>query len=301
MRTCGSCGEDFSSAAYSRTQWGKGVGVSRCSGCVANGDGLDAGVAVPTARDNISTACEVRGSDMESPFASGTFRWVAKGTYTRGARAGQACVIKWFKTGGVMEERFYAADLKVVAKAVELVSGWNAARIVGPPVRVNRPQVWTVTTGPNAGQKILAEPYIAGYRRFNSNSGWTARSSVADSWVAAMQALSHWSYHSTGGQLTLVDLQGGVSVNGAVLTDPVVLSRTAGAYGVTDLAPTGWRPSFRATPVGTTAGRGGRAPVGGPRGGRWCRWRRVPPCAAEAGKPILRSALKVRWGGPIPA
>lgn len=267
MRTCGSCGEDFSSAAYSRTQWGKGVGVSRCSGCVANGDGLDAGVAVPTARDNNATACEVRGSDMESPFASGTFRWVAKGTYTRGARAGQACVIKWFKTGGVMEERFYAADLKVVAKAVELVRGWNAARIVGPPVCVNRPQVWTVTTGPNAGQKILAEPYIAGYRRFNSNSGWTARSSVADSWVAAMQALSHCSYHSTGGQLTLVDLQGGVSVNGAVLTDPVVLSRTAGAYGVTDLGADGVASFFSRHACGHYCRPGWARPRWGPAGG----------------------------------
>lgn len=94
-------------------------------------------------------------------------------------------------------------------------------------------------TGGYAGQKVLAEAYIGGYRRFNSNSGWTARSAAADGWAAAMQALSHWSYHSTGGQLTLVDLQGGVSVNGAVLTDPVVLSRTAGAYGVTDLGADG--------------------------------------------------------------
>lgn len=141
MRTCGSCGNYLSMAAYSRAQWAKGVGASRCGDCVANGDGLDAGVAVPTARDKNASACEVPRSKLDHPFASGTVRWVAKGKYTRGSRAGQACVIKWFKTGGVMEERFYAADLKVVAKAVELVRGWNAARIVGPPVRVNRPQV----------------------------------------------------------------------------------------------------------------------------------------------------------------
>lgn len=233
-------------ASYSNAQWAKGVGASRCVDCVANGDGLDAGVMVPTARDNHSTSLVVFQSQLDHPFASGTFRWVAKAKYTSGHRAGETCVIKWFKTGGVMEERFYAADLKVVDKAVELVRGWNAARIVRSPVRVNRPQVWTFSTGTGAyaGQKILAEPFIHGYRRFNSNSGWTAASTARDGWAAAMQALSHWTYHSTGGQLTLADLQGGVSVRGAVLADPVILSRTAGAYGVTDLGPDGISSSF---------------------------------------------------------
>ena len=57
-----------------------------------------------------------------------------------------------------------------------------------------------------------------------------------------MQALSHYSYHITGGQLVLCDLQGGVvwtkKTKGIILTDPVILSRS-GSYGLTDLGQDG--------------------------------------------------------------
>lgn len=53
-----------------------------------------------------------------------------------------------------------------------------------------------------------------------------------------MQALSHRSYHKTGCQLALCDLQGGIYSDCAVLTDAAILSRTP-AYGVTDLGPDG--------------------------------------------------------------
>ena len=53
-----------------------------------------------------------------------------------------------------------------------------------------------------------------------------------------MQALSHFTYHVSGGQFVLCDLQGGVYDKGVVLTDPVILSRTR-TYGVTDLGAKG--------------------------------------------------------------
>ena len=53
-----------------------------------------------------------------------------------------------------------------------------------------------------------------------------------------MQALSHFSYHSSGGRYVLCDLQGGVYRDGIVLTDPAVLS-VQKEYGVTDLGPPG--------------------------------------------------------------
>lgn len=53
-----------------------------------------------------------------------------------------------------------------------------------------------------------------------------------------MQALSHYSYHKTGGQFVLCDIQGGVSAHGAVLSDPAILSRTM-TYGDTDWGPDG--------------------------------------------------------------
>lgn len=53
-----------------------------------------------------------------------------------------------------------------------------------------------------------------------------------------MQALSHFSFHISGGHLLLCDLQGGLMRNGVSLTDPVIMSRDM-AYGVTDLGTKG--------------------------------------------------------------
>jgi len=54
-----------------------------------------------------------------------------------------------------------------------------------------------------------------------------------------MQALSHYSYHVSSGQFVLCDLQGGIYSDGAIITDPVIISRSAGTYGPTDLGPDG--------------------------------------------------------------
>lgn len=54
----------------------------------------------------------------------------------------------------------------------------------------------------------------------------------------AMQALSHYSYHKTSGQFLLCDIQGGFDDDGAILSDPAILSRNM-SYGVTDMGPEG--------------------------------------------------------------
>ena len=53
-----------------------------------------------------------------------------------------------------------------------------------------------------------------------------------------MQALSHFSYHITGGFYVLCDLQGGIYRHEVVLSGPVILSRH-GEHSVTDLGPHG--------------------------------------------------------------
>lgn len=54
-----------------------------------------------------------------------------------------------------------------------------------------------------------------------------------------MQALSHFSYHVSGGRLLLCDLQGaGDDVGGAIITDPAILSFKM-SYGSTDMGPSG--------------------------------------------------------------
>lgn len=59
-----------------------------------------------------------------------------------------------------------------------------------------------------------------------------------------MQALSHFSYHMTGGNYVLCDLQGGIYRRHVVLTDPVLLSRRR-VFGVTDLGPSGITSFFK--------------------------------------------------------
>jgi len=105
-------------------------------------------------------------------------------------------------------------------------------------VQINIPEVWTFESGAGrdwVGRKTLQEPFIQGYEKFNSNTGWADDSTP---WPRVMQALRHYSYHASGGQLLLCDLQGGVYATSGVLTDPVILSQRQ-SYGVTDLGPRG--------------------------------------------------------------
>ena len=264
-RCCSSCGRNFTKNSYSNNQWRKGVGVSRCYACVNSGGGSgiyeapgnnhiyqqqqqqlqqpivvlqQPNFAEQTARRNNSTSASFNSYDLQHPFAEGGFRWVAKGTYTSGARHGEDCVCKWFKSGHVEEASFFDLDIKAMDKAHDLVKEWNSRRMIDKLVKVNIPEVWTfnyVIGSPISGKKVLQEPFIANYQKFNSNTGWADNETP---WPRVMQALSHFSYHVSAGQFVLCDLQGGVYADAVVLTDPVILSRSK-MYGVTDLGPTG--------------------------------------------------------------
>jgi hypothetical protein len=121
---------------------------------------------------------------------------------------------------------------------VEIVNKFNKLNIINKVINVNIPQVWYFMDESSdewSGQRFLCEPFIRNYQKFNSNTGWND-SSIA--WGKAMQALSHFSYHITGGNFVLCDLQGGIYQREAVLSDPVILSRNRD-YGVTDLGSDG--------------------------------------------------------------
>lgn len=239
-RHCSSCGRNLQKDSFSRTQWSKPVGISRCYACVEGGNSRNnnsSALERQTARRNDSTHATFQTYDLIHPFAEGGFRWVAKGKYITGSRSGQACVCKWFKTGHVFEESFFTLDIQATDKALALVKEWNSNNFIGSTIMVNIPQVWQFQHDGNAwgGRKVLQEPYINNYQKFNSNSGWADDSTP---WPRVMQALSHFSYHISGGQFVLCDLQGGIYSDAVVLTDPVILSRSK-RFGVTDLGPMG--------------------------------------------------------------
>lgn len=63
-----------------------------------------------------------------------------------------------------------------MAKAEELLKDWNASGIVNETIRLNIPAVWKwdSTAGPSrSGKSVLSEPFIDGYEKFNSNTGYT--------------------------------------------------------------------------------------------------------------------------------
>mmetsp|Transcript_35138 Transcript_35138/g.85087 ORF Transcript_35138/g.85087 Transcript_35138/m.85087 type:complete len:248 (+) Transcript_35138:259-1002(+) len=196
-----------------------------------------------TARRNNATSATFEDYELENPFAEGAFRYAAKGKYTQGERRGEKCVCKWFKTGSVYEDSYYEADIRTAKKCIEIISRFNKDRCIDRIVRVNLPEVWefNASSSRRGGAKVLQEPYIQNYQKFNSNSGWM---DDGFAWGRAMQALSHYSYHISGGKYLLCDLQGGVYKNGVVLTDPVIMSRNKGEYGPTDLGPDGIKSFF---------------------------------------------------------
>jgi hypothetical protein len=96
---------------------------------------------------------------------------VAKGRYVSGPRKGQTCVSKWFKTGAVFSSDYFTLYIK----ALELVNRFNQLNIINKVIKIKVPAVWTFTNdslGDWAGPKVLCEPFIQNYQKFNSNSGW---------------------------------------------------------------------------------------------------------------------------------
>ncbi|XP_046460943.1 CBL-interacting protein kinase 26-like isoform X3 [Daphnia pulex] len=185
------------------------------------------------ARENNATWATI----YEPIYASGSFKNVYKGKYTEGERAGEDCVGKSFISGSVFERSFFKSEHKVVRKALEIINNFNKQRVINQTIWLIKPGIWSCKSGSKRkAEKMLIEPMISNFEKFNSNTGWTPEESSP--WSDKMQALSHYSYHSTNRHLLLCDLQGGVIENGAVLTDPIIMSSTR-EYGPTDLGDEG--------------------------------------------------------------
>ena len=190
-RICANCDRDLPRTSYTTNQWSKGQGISRCAGCVhGHHSDTPAGAELSHAgRYNLSERAVYSHDALDNPFSAGSFRWVARGNYEGGSRNGQACVLKWFKTGEVFEADYFTIDIKASGKALEIVNYFNQLNVVDKMVKINVPAVWTFDefSGHRSGQKALCEPFIQNYQKFNSNTGWTDESRP---WARAMQALS---------------------------------------------------------------------------------------------------------------
>ncbi|KAG9247194.1 hypothetical protein BJ878DRAFT_396475, partial [Calycina marina] len=74
-----------------------------------------------------------------------------------------------------------------------------------------------------SGVRGMVEPMIRNYKPFKSNNGW--RPSRSNFWNQAMQTSSHFSCHQSNGRYLLCDLHDGIYRDGAVLTDPIIMSQ----------------------------------------------------------------------------
>ena len=142
-------------------------------------------------------------------YASGAFKNVYKGIYTKGQRTGQPCVTKEFKSGSVHERHYFKEEMNIIKLAQKMLDDWAATNSINSKIVLSTPEIWTYE---DSKTLCLVEPFIENYEHFNSNTGWAPVS--GNTWTDAMQALSHFSYHKSSGQFLLCDLQGGAYQDG---------------------------------------------------------------------------------------
>lgn len=178
-------------------------------------------------------------------LGEGTFRVCYEGTYVGGNRNGQEAACKHFKPQfRSMEQEYFAYDFRIVDKAVEIADAWNHFCECGKEIFVNKGSIHHA----DSGILYLVEPFIRYYTKYTSNTGWIGDQ---EDWeVMYMEAYTHYSYHKSGGQLIVCDLQGRFKFNRFArsrsrfeLTDPAICSRRR-TYGPTDLGEKGIESFF---------------------------------------------------------
>lgn len=195
------------------------------------------------ARTNLSSS-EVRISNRV--IGNGTFRVCHEGTYVGGQRNSQEAACKRFKSRWrSMETEYFASDFNIADYAIMYAERWN--RICEHDEKILITKGHIVTS--NSGIQYLAEPLIRGFKKFTSNSGWIEDS--GDWTTECMAAFSHYTYHASGGQHLVCDLQGRYRDNRRFrngksrfeLTDMAICSRSR-SFGPTDLGEKGIESFF---------------------------------------------------------
>jgi hypothetical protein len=175
------------------------------------------------------------------PFAAGNLRLARFGQImTSGGSGGssatwQPCVFKDFKSKDAKDHLLerYLEEMEVNSVASALAAEFN--RTQRPPadrqVRYVLSSVATVETA-KGSRTYFAEQFLDGsFTRFSYNTGHWEEDRL-DPWLLRFAL---WTYKVTGGFLMVADLQGILSDQGFVLTDPVILSTDLSRFGNTNL------------------------------------------------------------------
>lgn len=174
-----------------------------------------------------------------SRIGEGAFRMAYAATYIGGNRNNQEAVAKCFKSHySGLEKDFFSSDFQVADRAIQYAEEWNNMCPNDETILITRGDIHTI-----GGRKYLVEPLIRNFTKFTSNNGWI---SDDHGWQGeAMEAFTHYTYHRSGGNLIVCDLQGRYKHNRYQksksrfeLTDVAICSRNT-RYGPTDLGEKG--------------------------------------------------------------
>ena len=179
----------------------------------------------------------------------GQFRLAYAGTFIGGTRNSQEAVCKCFKPiYSGLENEYFADDTRIIERSIRFAEDWNGFCEWGKEILVTYGTVMNVS-----GTLYLVEPLIRYFKKYTSNNGWIANKYSGDvaGWeVDAMEAFTHYTYHKSGGQLIVCDLQGryrhdrySKKKSRFELTDPAICSRSR-SYGPTDLGEKGIETFF---------------------------------------------------------
>jgi hypothetical protein len=205
----------------------------------------------------------------KTSFADGTFREAYKAKVTKGTvsgfKEGTEMVLKCMKPEHHNAGTYITyKDVAMQEMVMKLAEEFNAAvepTKGGEPCKLHvraarlftMPEAHKNSKGRvylSKGETIALEQVIHGeYEKFNSNSGWSSGTATLP------DAFSHWTWVHTGGDMLVCDLQGhrgrpggpkyGSETYYYLLTDPAVVSATAGRFGDTDLGADGITQWFR--------------------------------------------------------
>jgi hypothetical protein len=183
-----------------------------------------------------------------TPFQQGASRFAYQGTWIKGPRRGQTCVVKTFKRRDLATHYNIEKEIKCYEQAHLYATWFNRENMGDRNIKYVMPIKLSVRGVSFAalfqknfktGDHILVEPFLTGaYHKFNSNSGWRIEE------AKLLQAFSHFTFHRSGGELILCDLQGIKDQDEYVLTDPAIHSMFEGQYGMTDLGESGIQSFF---------------------------------------------------------
>jgi hypothetical protein len=184
---------------------------------------------------------------LKKKVGEGAFRIAYAGTYRGGTRNNQDAVCKRFKDEfRALETEFFLSDFHIADKAIAYAEDWNRMCQLGEKILVTRGDVRKTSDGTG----YLIEPFIRSFTKYTSNNGWIEDDGNVGWVVEALEAFSHYTYHRSGGQMIVCDLQGryrhdrfSKKKSRFELTDPAICSRLRN-YGPTDLGEKGIESFF---------------------------------------------------------